>query len=207
LQRAVELANEARPHVAVLTGDLITRSGDDLEGCLRVLRGLKAEAGVYGCHGNHEVYSCGLAEATRLAGRAGFRMLRGARETLRFGGAYLNLAGTDYQKVGEPYLVGAEELLADGAFNLMLQHNPDAFERAAEAGFDLTLSGHTHGGQINFELLGENLNVVRFFTPYVRGHYQRGRGQLYVSSGLGTVGMPVRIGADPEVTVIRLCGI
>jgi predicted MPP superfamily phosphohydrolase len=53
----------------------------------------------------------------------------------------------------------------------------------------------------------ENLTFVRVYTPYIHGLYEREGKQLYVSSGLGTVGVPVRIGADPEVTLIRLCGI
>jgi predicted MPP superfamily phosphohydrolase len=87
----------------------------------------------------------------------------------------------------------------------LLSHNPDVFPVAAQKGFDLTLAGHTHGGQINVEILGENLNVADFFTPYTKGLYTSGSSSVYVNSGLGTIGMPVRIGAPPEITLIRLC--
>lgn len=87
----------------------------------------------------------------------------------------------------------------------MLSHNPDVFSIAAKKGFDLTLAGHTHGGQINVEILGENLNVADFFTPYTKGLYTAGGSSVYVNSGLGTIGVPVRIGAPPEITFIRLC--
>lgn len=208
LERAVAMANECKPHVTLLTGDLITRWGDDLTGCLRVLRGLKAEAGVYGCHGNHEDDSGVTDEATELAAKQGFRFLRGEAAALRFGAATLNLAGHDYQRLGaEPLPDAARELKQAGALNVLLQHNPAVFPRVAELGFDLMLAGHTHGGQINLEILNENLNLARFFTPYVRGEYARDGKLLYVSSGLGTVAIPIRLGAPPEVTVIRLCGV
>lgn len=207
LRRAVAMANETRPHLAVLTGDLITRRGDDVDGCLRELRPLRAEAGVYGCHGNHEFYA-GTLDYTTLAGaRQGLRFLRGEAEALRFGQARLNLVGHDYQRMGGPYLPGVEKFVEPGAFNLLLQHNPDVFPRAAQAGFQAVLSGHTHGGQINVEILDENVNVARFFTPYVRGRYELGPGRLYVSCGLGTVGVPVRLGAPPEITLIKLCAV
>jgi predicted MPP superfamily phosphohydrolase len=102
------------------------------------------------------------------------------------------------------YLAGAERLLAPGAFNLLLSHNPDVFPVAAGQGFDLVLAGHTHGGQLAVELAGTSLNISRLYTPYVHGLYHRGRSWLYVSRGIGTVGVPMRLGAAPEVTLLRL---
>jgi predicted MPP superfamily phosphohydrolase len=207
LERAVAMANECKPHLTVVTGDLITRRGDDLAGCLQVLRKLKAEGGIYGCHGNHEADSGLMGQATELGLKQGLRMLRGEAAALRFGAATLNLAGHDYQRMGQPPLAGGGALARAGALNVLLQHNPAVFPRASALGFDLMLAGHTHGGQINVEVFEENLNVARLFTPYVRGEYARDGKLLYVSSGLGTVGIPVRLGAPPEVTVIRLCAV
>jgi len=207
LEYAVAMANETKPHVMVVTGDLITRYGDDLRGCLKILKALRGEAGIWACHGNHEQYAQVEDEATRLGARQGIHYLRGASEVVRFGQAKLNLSGIDYPHWGEEPLVGAENWLASDALNVLLSHTPAAFDRAAELGFDLTLSGHTHGGQVNIPLGGENLTFVRVYTPYIQGLYQKDGRQLYVSSGLGTVGVPLRIGADPEVTLIRLCGI
>jgi hypothetical protein len=207
LEWAVAMANETRPHVALVTGDLITRHGDDLRGCLSILKSVRGEAGVWACHGNHEQYAGVEDEATRLGERQGFRFLRGANEVLRFGNAKLNLAGIDYHSLGSEPLAGAEEWLASDALNVLLSHTPSAFDRAAELGFDLTIAGHTHGGQVTLPLGKENLTFARAFTPYIRGLYEREGRQLYVSCGLGTVGVPVRVGADPEVTLIRLCGI
>jgi predicted MPP superfamily phosphohydrolase len=205
LRRAIDMANSTRAHIAVLTGDLITRAGDDLEGCLELLRRLRAEAGVYVCHGNHEKYAGVTAAATLGAERRGMTVLRGQSALLRFGAARLNLAGVDYFGTGtrtEPFL---RPLVDASSFNVLLQHNPAHFPAAAAAGFDLMLAGHTHGGQVNLPVLSENINVARAFTEYVRGAYELGRSRLYVSCGLGTVGVPVRIGAPPEVSLVRLC--
>lgn len=208
LHHAVELANETKPHLAVVTGDLITRRGDRLREAIRVVSGLRAEAGVYGCHGNHEIYARCEHAATLIGAGYGMRFLRNQAADLRFGDATLRLAGIDYQPLGSSYLAGAPAPVTEpGGFNLLLSHNPDLFPRAAALGYDLTLAGHTHGGQVNVEILHENVNVARFFTPFTRGWYEMGKAGLYVSSGLGTVGAPVRLGAPPEVSLIRLCAI
>lgn len=205
LARAVDLANETKAHIAVVTGDLITAAGDPLDQALRQVARLKSDSGVYGCHGNHEIYAGAQEYATIHGTRLGIKFLRGAASSLQFGSSYLNLAGVDYQSMRGPYLVGAEKLTKPGNVNVLLSHNPDVFPVAKEFGFDLTLSGHTHGGQINFEILEQNLNVARFITPYTRGLYTEETSSLYVSTGLGTVGVPVRFGAPPEVALIHLC--
>jgi predicted MPP superfamily phosphohydrolase len=133
------------------------------------------------------------------------RFLRQQAEVLRFGNAELNLAGVDYQPRKLPYLQGAERLIKPGATNVLLSHNPDVFPVAGGQGFDLTISGHTHGGQVNFEILDQDVNIARFFTPYIYGRYERGGKSLFVTRGIGTVGAPARLGAPPEVALIRLC--
>jgi predicted MPP superfamily phosphohydrolase len=205
LERAVAMANEHRAHLAVVTGDLITRSGDPLLDCLDALRGLKASAGILGCLGNHEVYA-GVEDLTaREAARRGIRFLREEAVPLRFGQATLNVAGVDYQRLALPFLENTAPLVRPDAVNLLLSHNPAVFEVAEAQGFAVTLSGHTHGGQINVEILNSNVNLARFFTPYVYGAYRKGQASIYVSAGLGAVGVPMRLGAPPEVTLIRLC--
>jgi predicted MPP superfamily phosphohydrolase len=105
------------------------------------------------------------------------------------------------------YLKGAEELIVPAAFNVMLSHNPDVFPTAAAQGYRLTIAGHTHGGQVDVEILHRHVDVARYFTPFVQGLYQRKDSSVYVSNGLGTIGVPIRLGAPPEVSVLRLCAI
>ena len=205
--RVVDLANGVRARLALVTGDLITRRGDPLDACLRQLARLRAEAGVLGCLGNHEIYTGTEAYVAAQGRRIGIEFLRQESRKLRFGKAWLNVAGVDYQRFHHPYLAGVERLAAPDAVNILLSHNPDVFPVAAAQGYQLTVSGHTHGGQVNVELLHENVNVARFFTPFVRGLYREKDAAVYVSSGIGTIGLPVRVGAQPEISVLRLCAI
>jgi len=205
LRRVVAMANELRPHLAVVTGDLITGRAGRLSDCLRILAGLEADAGVYGCLGNHEMVARCEARAKREGAALGIEFLRQEARRIRFGGSSLNLAGVDYQRMWRPYLVGAETLLAPGAFNLLLSHNPDVFPVAAGQGWHLTLAGHTHGGQLTLGILQQYINVARLFTDYVYGLYRRGPAAIYVSRGIGTVAVPARLGAPPEIALIQLC--
>jgi uncharacterized protein len=203
--RVVDAANQLRPDLAFITGDLITDEYDPLDACLRQLARLKATSGVWGCMGNHEIFAHVQNYVQRQAALLGMTFLRQQAVKLKFGDQAINLVGVDYQRRNMPYLVNVEPLVDLSSFNLLLSHNPDVFPVAAAKGFDLTLSGHTHGGQINFEILGRNLNITDFFTPYTKGLYTQPTSSIYVTSGLGTIGMPVRLGAPPEITLIRLC--
>lgn len=203
--RAIDMANETRAHLALVTGDLITRRGDPLDACIRQLARLRAEAGVLGCLGNHEVYSRTEQYVAVQGQRIGIDFLRMQARLLQFGNAKINFAGVDYQRMHSNYLAGAGRLIVPGVLNVLLSHNPDVFPVAAAQGYDLTIAGHTHGGQVNVELLHQNLNVARYFTSYVRGLYQDGKSSIYVSSGIGTIGVPVRLGAPPEVSLLHLC--
>ena len=205
LARAVDMANETRAHLALVTGDLISTARDPLDICLRQLSRLRADAGVFGCLGNHEIYANAEDYVEQQGARMGQRYLRQRAESLKFGQATLNLAGVDYQRSRKPYLVGAERMVAPDAFNVLLSHNPDVFPVAARQGYPLTIAGHTHGGQVRIEILHEDLNVARFFTPYVDGLYRRDKAAVFVSRGIGTIALPARIGSPPEVNLLRLC--
>ena len=166
---------------------------------------MRASDGVFGCLGNHEGYLRVEAYTAAECRRMGIDILRGRRRRLSFGKTHLYLVGIDYQKMGGPYLVGPGIRTGEVCFNLLLSHNPDVFPVAAAQGHDLTISGHTHGGQINLEVFGHPLSFARFYTPYIYGTYRQGGSLLYVSRGIGTVGIPLRLGAPPEVNLIRLC--
>ena len=204
--RVVDAANGLRANVMFVTGDLISLRGDPLDACLDQIGRLRADAGVLGCLGNHEIYAGTEAYTTVQGARIGVSFLRSQARRLRFGNATLNIGGVDYQKMNgrHSYLPGAERMLAPGSVNLLLSHNPDVFPVAAQQGWDVTIAGHTHGGQVNFEILHQGLNMARFYTPYVYGLYTLGRSSIYVTRGIGTIEMPARLGAPPEISVLRL---
>lgn len=203
LRRVVDTSNELRADIAFVTGDLITTKQDPLDRCILELSRLRATAGIWGCMGNHEFYAKVEDYTKRKAAEYGIDFLREESRSLQFGESRLNLVGVDYRPWQK--LLEAEGLVETGQFNLLLAHTPEIFPHAAKKGFDLTLSGHTHGGQINLDVLGTNFNIVDLHTPYTKGLYRLPGSVIYVNSGLGTIGLPVRIGAPPEITLVRLC--
>ena len=221
VRRAVDIANDLSPHLSVVTGDFITGASDPLVDCIEEIRKLAAPLGVYGCNGNHEIYAKAEDAAQQLFAQAGMKLLRKENALVSFRGAGLNLIGVDYQRERGPggvkiqTLAGVEKLVKRGTPNILLSHNPNSFNRAAELGIELSLAGHTHGGQVQVEILDHRLSPARFITDYIAGLYSLplGTGQsqgptkashLYVNRGLGTVGAPVRLGVPPEITLITL---
>ena len=232
VRRAVDMANELSADLAVVTGDFITGAGDPIADCIEELRQMRAPLGIWGCNGNHEIYAKAEATAEFLFAQAGMKLLRQENAQLSFNGAPFNLIGVDYQRERTPnggrlkMLSHIEPLVRRDVPNILLSHNPNAFNRAAELGIELTLSGHTHGGQVKVEILDHSFSPARFITDYIAGLYHRPlfapsqpvvsgsflptsnlqsqTSALYVNRGLGTVGAPVRLGVPPEITLLTL---
>ena len=204
--RVVDASNELRPQVALMTGDLISTWGDPIDACIRQLSRIKADAPLLGCLGNHEIYTQVEQYTEQQAAKMGITFLRGARRELKFGKGVLNVAGIDYQPftLQGKYLRGAESLVVPGATNILLSHNPDVFQEAPRQGWQAMLAGHTHGGQVTVEILNRTVNVARFLTKYVTGLYVERGASCYVTRGIGTIGIPARVGATPEITLLRL---
>jgi predicted MPP superfamily phosphohydrolase len=233
VRRVVDMANDVGADLAVVTGDLITGVHDSVADCVDEIRHLRAPLGVYGCNGNHEIYARAEDLAERLYQQAGMKLLRRENAIIPYRGAHLNLIGVDYQRERMPsgrkmqMLANVEPLVRRDMPNILLSHNPNSFNRAAELGIELSLAGHTHGGQVQVEILDVSLSPARFITDYIAGLYHRpllmpdvprrmgetiklmpnapkGLSALYVNRGIGTVGAPVRLGAPPEITHIVL---
>jgi len=179
VRRAVDMANELGAHLAVVTGDFITSASDPLQDCIDEIRQLRAPLGTWGCNGNHEIYAGVEDLAQSLFAQAGMKLLRGENAQLTYNGAQFNLIGVDYQRertsAGQKKqtLIDVEQLVRRDMPNILLSHNPNSFPRAAELGIELSLAGHTHGGQIQVEILDHRLSPARFMTDYVAGLYQR----------------------------------
>jgi predicted MPP superfamily phosphohydrolase len=179
VRRAVNMANDLGADLALVTGDFITGAGDPIADCIDEVRGLRAPLGVWGCNGNHEIYARAEDTAQFLFAQAGMKLLRQENAQLTFNGASFNLIGVDYQRERTnggrrmQLLQHVESLVRRDMPNLLMSHNPNAFNRAAELGIELTLAGHTHGGQIQVEILDHRLSPARFITDYVAGLYHR----------------------------------
>ena len=226
IARGVEMANELGPDLAVVTGDFVSSVGDPLEACITELSRLQAPLGIWGCNGNHEIYAGVEDEADRLFLQKGMRLLRARNAVIEHNGASFNLLGVDYQRdhmvSGErpgPMLEEIEHLIRHDMPNVLLSHNPNSFHRAAELGIELSLAGHTHGGQVRVEIVDHSVSPARLITPFVAGLYTlpmanepapttaangSHKAALYVNRGLGTLGFPVRLGVPPEITLLTL---
>ncbi len=206
LARVIDAANELRPQVALMTGDLISSWDDPLDDCITQLSRIKADSPMLGCLGNHEIYAQVERYTEVQAARRGMVFLRHGRRELHFGKGVLNVAGIDYQPftLRGQYLRGAQSLIIPEATNLLLSHNPDVFTEAPEQGWQAMVAGHTHGGQVTLEILKQTVNPARFLTAYVSGLYVERGAACYVTRGIGTIGIPARVGATPEITLLRL---
>jgi len=214
IRKYVRIANELKPDLIVLTGDFVTWDASTAPAVVNALSGLKAPLGVFGSLGNHDAWAGAEDLLAELFARAGIRILRQERAPVAAGKESLNLMGLDFTNsrimsaggwhLSSRKLEGVENLMARDTANILLSHNPDSFDRAAQLGIDLSLAGHTHGGQLALEFISPEIAPSRIVTPYVAGWFERPGGQLYVNRGIGTIAAPMRVGAPPEITVFEL---
>lgn len=214
IRKYVEITNRLKPDLIALTGDFVTWDPSTQRAVVNALSGLHAPFGIFGCLGNHEAWSHTEDSITRMFQQVGIRILRRERVPVTTAGQSFNLMGVDFEtsrhmspgseKFVHTYLEGVESLIAPETANILMSHNPDTFDRAAEMGIGLSLAGHTHGGQVALEFVSPEIAPSRLVTPYVSGWFQKPGGQLYVNRGIGTIGVPIRIGAPPEITVYEL---
>ena len=205
LQAIVDSVNRMAPDLVAITGDLVDGSVAELGAHVAPLADLRARHGSFFVTGNHEYYSGAAAWVAELQ-RLGIPTLMNRHVVLIHGDAHLVLAGVadfsahhfDPRERSDPQAAmhGAP---ASAAVRVLLAHQPRSASAAAAAGFDLQLSGHTHGGQFlpwNF--------LVRLQQPFTAGLHRLDRLWVYVSRGTGYWGPPTRLGAPSEITRIRL---
>ena len=204
VEAIVATVNRLDADLVAVTGDLVDGSVAQLAEHVAPLAGLRSKEGSFFVTGNHEYYS-GAAAWVRELRRLGLVVLMNEHVVVRRGDAALVVAGvTDYgagqfdrAQASDPRsaLAGSPA----GAFRLLLAHQPRSADAAEAAGFDLQLSGHTHGGQF----WPWNL-FVRLQQPFTAGLHRWRRLWVYTSRGTGYWGPPKRFGAPSEVTLVRL---
>ncbi|MEO6986160.1 MAG: metallophosphoesterase [Paralcaligenes sp.] len=203
----VDAVNRLSPDIIALTGDLVDGGVARLAEDIRPLARLKARYGVYAVTGNHEYY-CGAAQWVAEFRRLGLDVLTNQHRVLTHQGARLVVAGvTDFSAQRFDASQASDPVLAlAGAptgvtLRILLAHQPRSAPAAAAAGFDLQLSGHTHGGQF-----WPWKYIVPLQQPFVYGLHRHGPMAVYVSRGTGYWGPPMRLGARSEISRIRLIG-
>ncbi len=202
VERVVREANALAADMVVITGDLVDGTVDQLAALVEPLRDLRARDGVYFVTGNHEYYSGADAWIAHLT-TLGIRVLRNERIAIRDGA--FDLAGVDDASSGRmlPHhgqdVAGALAGRDPARAVVLLAHQPKALKHSVAADVDLQISGHVHGGQmVPFNWL------ARLDQPFIQGLHRVERTWLYVSTGTGYWGPPMRVGPGAEVTHIEL---
>lgn len=205
VESVVRRVNELNPDLIAVTGDLVDGSVQQLSAHTAPLAGLAARHGAYFVTGNHEYYS-GERAWTQEIRRLGLHVLKNEHVVLNHDGASLVLAGvTDYSAHHFDPAQRSDPAAAmrgapvDAGVKVLLAHQPSSATAAADAGFDVQISGHTHGGQF----WPWNL-FIRFFQPFSSGLHRLQNLWIYVSRGTGYWGPPNRFGVPSEITRIRL---
>jgi predicted MPP superfamily phosphohydrolase len=209
LQQFARLAQSANPDLFAVCGDITDDDPQYLPKFLKSLEVLDPYLPAVGVLGNHDVYAdpektLHVLEDSRL------QMLVNEGMAVKKGDACLWIAGVGDQgarrfgKWGSvaPDFDKALEGKPAGTPVVLLAHQPQGFRDAMERKVELTLSGHTHGGQVGFK--SWNWSLAKLFMKYHMGHFQEGDCQLYVTPGTGFWVLPVRFGLTPEVTLIEL---
>lgn len=203
VQRVVSLAQQTKPDMFVLTGDYSTSYRRYIEPCAEALGALNAPEGVWAVLGNHDHYT-DPELTTRSLQRHHIAVLNNARTTLQRGSDAIQLSGIDDWSWNAADWTRAFSGLKSQTPTILLSHQPTVLDLEQTQNVSLILSGHTHGGQLNFPLLGAPARFTTNDLKYARGLFRRGDTQLYVSTGTGVIGLPLRFGVRPEIAVLRL---
>lgn len=208
LARIVAAARGADPHLIVYTGDQVDDHPGDIDVFAAAFGALRAPLGEYAIPGNHDVYA-GWPEVRRRLEAMNVKVLVNESVCVAHNGEHFYVAGTGDPAAGQMGMQhGAPDVertmagVPPNAFSLVLAHNPALFPALAARGADVVLSGHTHHGQLSIP--SRNWSLASVFLEYAMGTHQRGGALLYISPGTNFWGIPFRIGALPEVTIVTL---
>jgi predicted MPP superfamily phosphohydrolase len=207
----IYLINSHKPDLVCITGDFVNFHPDELPLIYDDLKKIESNYGTFACLGNHDHYMKpeDHQELIKLIRQANIDLLINENRTLNIQGAKIQIAGCDNNSFRQNFADFDKTFsgLNNSDAKILLCHDPSNWDRfiKRKLNVDLTLSGHTHGGQVSFEFAGkEFLTPVKYMYKYVEGLYTDVDEHLYINSGLGTSGPLVRIGVKPELTIINL---
>lgn len=200
IERAVKIANRLRPDMFLLTGDYVSHDREYIAPVAAALGRLKSRYGTYACLGNHDHWT-DADLVTELFRGEGINVLinEGFRFETRRGSFWI--AGVDDHMVGKTDVPASLRGSFPDEMKLLLAHNPIIFREAARYGVDLTLSGHTHGGQIK---LRDDEKRILPQRKLKAGLHTRRNSQIYITRGIGTVVVPMRYQCPPEISLLEL---
>ncbi len=204
VEGVLQKIGQVNPDLIAVTGDLVDGSVKHLSGDLQPFKDLIARHGTYFVTGNHEYYS-GVDSWLEETDRLGMINLINENRLIKIDGKHIAIAGiTDFrahqikrEHKSDPKK--ALESIDKDIVKILLAHQPNSIYSVHDAGADLQLSGHTHGGQfwpLNYP--------TKLANAYLAGHYEHGSTQIYVNRGTGYWGPPLRIGIPAEISLLRL---
>lgn len=205
IESVVKKVNELNADIVVFTGDLVDGSVDALHKHVEPLKNLTSRYGKYFITGNHEYYSGAIEWVEEASSRLDFTTLINENKELIIGNSRLMLAGvTDWSggqffksHKSDPYKAAKADYIPD--LKILLAHQPKSIKDASKAGFDIQLSGHTHGGQyFPYTFL------VTLDQPYTKGLHKYKDTWIYINKGTGYWGPPLRIGVPSEITLVTI---
>jgi uncharacterized protein len=204
--------------IIIMPGDFINNELSYVHPMAKALRDIKAKYGIYGSLGNHDFFQDPDYVTKAINNESPIFILRNDYKKLNINGNNLYIIGIDdvrgagadmeavlkyYDDVESRLNTGEEDF--SKSTKILLCHKPYAFDSLAAKEIDVILSGHTHGGQVVPVKFGSfNLSFAAAVSKYIEGHYKIGKSNMYVSRGIGTVGLPIRVNCPPEVTQITL---
>ena len=209
LHRIVEATNGQNPDLVLLAGDFVIHGvlGGSFVSpgeIAQVLANLQAPLGVFAVLGNHDNW-LGRKAVTDALTSARIRVLEDQAIPISARGLDLWLVGLGDEWTSRPDIPSVLEGVPETALTIAFTHNPDLFPRIPSS-VDLTLAGHTHGGQVSLPLVGPLVVPSRYGQRFAAGHIQEEGRHLFVSPGLGTSILPVRLGVFPEISLLRIAG-
>ncbi len=213
-----DVVNSLGSDIICIPGDFVNYESRDIHMLTSGFRDMKAKYGVYGSLGNHDFFQNPDYVSKALLNESPVQLLRNEHRVININGKELYMLGIDdTQSSGArmdevlKYYGAMDEFLKtnDPKFNtspkVLLCHKPYGFDTLAKKDIDLILSGHTHGGQVVPVKFGNfNLSFAATVSKYIEGLYKIGKSNMYVSRGIGSVGLPIRINCPPEITKITL---
>lgn len=204
IEKTVKETNKLKPDCIVITGD-IANNIEELDKCLKILDKLKAQYGIYAVMGNWE-RSFGIQKVKTLFMQSKIKLLSNESVILKKKSASIYLVGLDDDGGIGNNINKTFNKLDNKRIKILLNHNPYivANINKTDQQIDLILSGHTHGGQIIYPILGPVRVPKAFGLKFISGLYKHNNTQLYINRGIGVVHFPYRINCPPEITLINL---
>jgi predicted MPP superfamily phosphohydrolase len=219
MREYADILNDLKSDVICIPGDFVNYDPNDINAFTKAFRDVKAKYGIYGTLGNHDYFVNPEYVANVIQNESPVTLLRNNFNSISINGKELIMLGVEDTRDAGGQTNKKILSYIDDTINkakavspeyssspkILLCHKPYAFDDIAKREVDVVLAGHTHGGQVIPVKIGNfNMSFAALVSKYIDGLYTIGKTNMYVSRGLGSVGLPIRLNCPPEITKIKL---